>query len=388
MLLKKTDEDYVPKDNNDFVKHYSTFVSNAIRKANKVADNSADIIQHVWLKLFEADFLRKYDNSYSVRLPEVVTASSAAAYLKMQESAFKMAVYRYVLGVFPKGLKVERPSKVLLEAVESRDHGVCASCGTNMNSYASDLRLMPKDLQEEERETLQQEFGIPKTRQVFWVVSRFQNFFLYRTRSDTGVSNSEPNLSEVHTLCLFCCPRVKGQWAPSPISGDCMSSEATYSKVEIERYAGIREEFRIKGRKIVDYDTSQSPHLPKTRGTFKQYLYRAVYNIYVNWLRTKSRRHKEIVVTPREGSEEVSWESAIVDPHGCQQEVIVDLTQTVKLLASGKSSRKALGWSAEGNQEREAEILKLLSEGYNLNEIASTIGLSVKGTQRMVSRGM
>ncbi len=108
----------------------------------------------------------------------------------------------------------------------------------------------------------------------------------------------------------------------------------------------------------------------------------------MKWLRTKSRRHKEIVVTPREGSEEVSWESAIVDPHGCQQEVIVDLTQTVKLIASGKSSRKALGWSAEGNQEREVEILKLLSEGCNLNEIATTIGLSVKGTQRMVSRGM
>lgn len=364
-------DDYIPRDNNDLVAKYESFVALLVRRYNRVDTNFKDLLQHVWMKLFEVRIIEKYKAS-GVSLPKVLTGPQAAAYLQMTWPNFKTAIWRHQLGDYRHvgGVKAKGDQlKKITAAVFERDRGICSKCGKNCPEIEAAFNVFKTTgTYEEKRAILLRNHGIPVGRDTFWIVSR-----------KSGTSEKSLDVADMTTVCLFCCPRSKSPWAPTSTNGKGYGSrKATYSREDLDKFKALRSESkRTKVKEVEEILPSQA------RSFFKLYLARAVHNIYANWCRTRSRRYKEIYLAPTEDGQ--AWESFLEDPRGGRQEDIVSLYHAVKLITSGEEDIRDVDLTSKDNQAKEVQFLSLIAEGYSLTEVVQKLSLP-KSVLRVIER--
>lgn len=348
-------DDYVPNDNNDLVKQYDKFVALLVRRYNRVDSNFKDLLQHVWMKLIEVKVIEKYLKSGG-SLPKKLTAVQACAYLQMSWGQFKVSVWRHVFGDYRK-LGAIKADATTLTSVLDRDQGICALCGKDCLKIQKAFSMYPEAEREEKRRVLLDRYGIPLGREEFWIVVRKE-----------GTPAKSVELSDLQTVCLFCCPRSKSEWAPMPVDGGKWASKkSSYTREDIERFKMVREAKR-RCKKHEDID----PIIFQTKSLFKLYLARAVHNIYANWCRTRSRRYKEFY--PGTNEEGQSWDFNLMDD-GASPDDLVSLYHAVKLAASGEEDIRDVDLGSKDNQAKEAQLLGLIAEGYSLTEVVQKMSL-------------
>jgi DNA-directed RNA polymerase specialized sigma24 family protein len=397
--------DYIPSDANDLVRYYEPFVARLVTRYNRVHTNYKDLLQHVWLKLFEVNIIGKYQRSGTAQ-PKMMTAAEACSHLGMSFQSFKKAIHRHQVGDDRVADALRAPT-VINKAVFERDKGCCWRCGQDMDRLQRALTAMraqeklrkkdrknPSEFQgllvefgvdfelkislkprtskyQALRQTLKEKYGITAWHRNLWIAERTPGTF-NRTSADS-----------YRTTCLFCLHamnpvssrvRRKSEWAPTPSQGGYASQKATYRMEDIERFKSMREESAKKKTALVPVKSTALalPTTPK-RTLFKLYLARAVHNIYANWCRTRSRRYKE----EYRGNEEDGspWESFLEDSHAIRPDDMVDLYHTSKLLVSGEEDIRDVDMSSKDHEAAQEKLLTLLSEGYSLPEAAQKLAL-------------
>lgn len=355
-------DDYVPKNNNDLVRRYEPFVAMVVRRYNKIPTNFEDLLQHIWLKLVEVDIIGKYLKGGVGQLPKQMTAEQACGFCRITFRQWKVSLWRAQLGDYRQanGVKTNRE---LTEAVFARDHGVCCQCNRDTMQVVKALSILKErnaELYAEKRQALFASLGIPLTRTDLWMTTR-----------KAGASKKSTKIEDLQTTCLFCAKRSKTEWAPTPLEGGWASKKAVFAREDVERYKAEREG---NSRSKVHTDIPEVTLPTSPRGSFKPYLARAVHNHYANWCRTRDRRYKEQYLAPMEDGQ--AWEAFIEDPSACEQEHLTDLYHTIKLAGSGEQFMSDVDFDASDTHEKEREVVKLLSEGYTLDEVGKKLDLS------------
>lgn len=336
-------DSHVPMDNNDLFDTYGTYVARLIMRHNRVTSNFEDLLQHTWMKLIEVDVIGKYTASLG-HLPKQLRGSQAVSFLRMPWFSFLKRVHRGVLR-----------EKLYARAYE-RDCGVCTSCGTDTTKYAVALERLRVESPERfgvvSTQVLQR-LGVDTLPNRFWVV-------------DGDDSSSK-------TVCLFCAKRygvkaITFRWYPVPVQGSWSSRDAVYSREDVQRLQLVLE--TEKDRPI---DPGADPSSVLSKSLFKQYLARAVHNIYANWCRTRDRRYKE----QYKGNDEAtgkSWEETLGDPFGPRQETMTELCMTVRYLAGG-------GDPLESTSETETEVMDMIDSGKTFFEVGRRMSIRPKVLQ-------
>ncbi len=363
-------EDVVPRDYNEMVKVYKTYVTRCVQKHNQVQTNFEDLLQHVWTKLFEADIIAKYNNSLG-RMPKELTSLQAASYLGMTWGQWKVCVWRGLFG--DKKASSSIISRPVKDAVFARDRGICndACHGDNpFDAYAFESALLEqkKTSPEEYRKTREQmksRYGISTNERVLWAVDRIEGC-------------TSMGIERYRTTCLFCMarrreaegvkevPRRKNDFTPRPVKGGWASKKAVFDLVDVERFKMFRETLpRIVRHREIRFE------MPKTRCLFQMYLAKAVHNHYINWCRTRSRKYKELYLAPQEDGS--SWESTLKDSISASPETKVMLNQQVtedfnRLLEKVQKRLAKDGVSQE-------DFVTKLQEGWSVSELLKEYNL-------------
>jgi DNA-directed RNA polymerase specialized sigma24 family protein len=336
-------DNFVPRNNDELVKAYGPYVSKLVMRHNRIMTNYKDLVQHIWLKLIEADVLGKYHRSLG-HLPKTLTARQACNYLCMPWYDFMRRVHD--------GVKTEcRYNRVHL-----RDNGQCHRCSTNGVQVTESLKMLRStspDTYPESVAKICARLRLEDLPERLWVVE--------------VVGGKET------TTCLFCTRtlRISGvsyRWYPTPQKGHWTHPLAPYNREDIER---LRLVLETETDRPVDLEADPSSVLSKS--LFKQYLARAVHNSYANWCRTRARRYQETY----KGYDETTgrhWEDTLGDTFGVSQEVMCDLNTSVRYLAGGGSP--------DGSSvESEAEVVRLIESGKSIQEIARRKGVRLKHLQ-------
>jgi DNA-directed RNA polymerase specialized sigma24 family protein len=79
--LKQSTADTVPATYDELFKTYGPFISQRLRRLNKVDRHLEDLIQDVYLKLIQANVIEKFKQSTLRKLPESMTAVQATEFL-------------------------------------------------------------------------------------------------------------------------------------------------------------------------------------------------------------------------------------------------------------------------------------------------------------------
>jgi len=342
-ITVETREDYVPVDNKDLVREYGVYVARLVTRHNRVSSNFDDLLQHVWMKLVENRVIEKHRKSIG-HLPKQLTGAQAVAYLRMPWLDFVRRVRR--------GVMKER----LYAKAYHRDGGVCHRCNCDAVKYAAAVerfRLTNPTEYVSIEAKIKAALGLDTIPPRFWVLD--------------GESEG------AKTICLFCAKRhgvaaVTFRWYPVPIRGGWASRTALYDRKDVERLKLVME--HEKDRTV---DLNADPSSVLSKSLFKQYLARAVHNIYANWCRTRKRRYQE----QYKGNDETTgraWEETLGDPSGARQESIVDLNRVVQYLAGS-------GDPTETTDETELEVLELFEAGKSVQEVARKMRVRTKMVQ-------
>jgi DNA-directed RNA polymerase specialized sigma24 family protein len=327
-------ENFVPRDNEELVLTYGSYVSKLVMRHNRVLSNYKDLVQHIWLKLFEADLLGKYSRSLGY-LPKTLSARQACSYLSLPWPDFRKRVHEGV------------SSELKYNRVHARDNGQCHRCKVNAVQVTESLRLLRASDPE----------GYPAA------VSKVCARLSLESLPDRLWAVEESGEQEA-TTCLFCARKLKVsgisyKWYPTPQKGHWAHPLASYSREDIER---LRLVLETEVDRPIDLEADPSSVLSKS--LFKQYLARAVHNSYANWCRTRARRYQETY----KGYDETTgkhWEDTLGDTFGVSPEVMCDLNTSVRYLAGGSSA------GAE-------EVLRLLEAGKSVQDIAKRRGVRLK----------
>lgn len=363
MKARVTDvpDNYVPRDPNDLVRTYTPFVAMLVRRYNKIPTHFEDLVAHTWLKLVEVRVIDKY-HAQTGSLPKKMTAEQACSYCQITFRQWKVSLWRASLGDYREANGV-KSSRELMNTVFERDHGVCCQCNRDTMKVITALEILKArdpQLYTEKRQALFSSLGIPLTRAELWMITRKK-----------GAAKTSKALDDLQTTCLFCTRRTKTEWAPTPLEGGWASKKAVYAREDVERYK-MEREANTRSKVHTNLPAVVAP--ATTKGPFKAYLARSVFNIYANWCRTRFRRYKEHYLAPTEDGQ--SWESFVEDPNGCEQEALTDLYHAVKLAASGETYMQDVDFDAEDMKDRERQVFKLLSDGYSLDEVVKKLNLS------------
>lgn len=338
-------DNFVPRDNIEMERVYRSYVAKLVMRHNRVTSNYADLLQHIWLKLIEADVLGKYNKSLG-HLPKALTAQQACTYLKMPLADFMSRVHA--------GLETE----VKYNRVFARDDGQCHRCDRNGNHVTIGLRVL-KDTDPGYYQVavsgICEQLGVGDLPERLWVLE-------------------EKDGQDV-TTCLFCARHLKlsvsYKWYPIPQKGHWKMAHALYAREDVER---LRLVLEAEVDRPVDVEADPSSVLSKS--LFKQYLARAVHNFYANWCRTRDRRYKESY----KGYDETTgrhWEETLGDHTSASQETLIDLNKTVKYLA-GRGDPEDSCW------EEETAVISLIESGKSAQEIARRQGIRPKTFQALV----
>lgn len=336
-------DNHMPRDNVDLVKTYGAYVARLVMRHNRVTSNFDDLLQHTWMKLIEVDVIGKHKSSMG-HLPKHLSGAQASSFLRMPWFSFLKRVHR--------GVRKEQ----LYARAYARDCGVCTKCRTDTTKYVAaleKLRVGDPDQFETTFHKVIAALGVDSLPSRFWVV-------------DGDDSDSK-------TICLFCAKRlqvkaVTFRWYPVPIRGSWSSRDALYDREDIQRLQLVLE--TEKDRPI---DPSADPSSVLSKSLFKQYLARAVHNIYANWCRTRDRRYKEQYKGNDESTGK-SWEETLGDPFGPRQESMAELSMTVRYLAGG-------GNPLESTAENESEVMELFDSGKTFQEVGRRMSIRPKVLQ-------
>ena len=167
-------------------------------------------------------------------------------------------------------------------------------------------------------------------------------------------------------------------WMPDPVAGDPTTGDAMWNTLEIVRFknAGSFE----------PTEASEATIPEATPGKFKQYLANCVHNAFANWLRTRSRRHKERVIDVLCHVQMGGRDGGPMD-HDDLFDIVSPSQAHVRLERDVEIRRTIRKVSL---RPAEQDFVGLLAEGYTPTEAADALGLSkVKATeirQRIATR--
>lgn len=357
-------DEYVPTSNQDLIDTFGTFVARLVTKYNRVFLNYDDLLQHVWLKLFEVDVLEKYNRSGS--LPQKITALQACAYLQITWGQFKVIVWRANFGERRRLDQVRVVTDRLQDMIFDRDHGLCHCCGRDMDRLGKKLAFYRENAKRSHvsEQTGESHSYLELVRLLG--ISPRQRFFWYADK----IGESSPNdpISGYVTTCFLCWankygdPKEKSKWAPLPVEGSWSSKHALYDRKDIERLKEMRD-----GSKRCKKHEEIEAVIFHAKCPFKMYLARAVHNIYANWCRTRDRRYKEHLPNPDAVTGE-AWETTLVDSFQPQQDDLLALYEASKLIAYG---------DREGVTDSKVheDVMDLAAEGYSVPEIVRKLSL-------------
>jgi DNA-directed RNA polymerase specialized sigma24 family protein len=340
-------ENYVPSDNKDLYRAYKLDVEKWVTRHNRVLTNYADLVQHIWLKLIEADVLGKYAKSLG-HLPKLLSAQQVCTYLRLPPESFMARVQE--------GQEKERMYHRALD----RDGGECHRCYRNGALLMSGLEVVKTSSPEHYAVVVAgicDQLGLSTLPARLWLVENRE-----------GVEC---------TTCIFCAHQLRTagvsyKWYPTPQRGHWNSLTALYAREDVER---LRLALETENDRPVDVEADPSSVLSKS--LFKQYLARAVHNFYANWCRTRDRRYKETY----KGFDETTgrhWEDTLSNPFGASPDTLVDLRNTVRSLAGG-------GNPDDSNVELESEVIQMLDSGKSAQEVARRHGVRPRVLQALVS---
>ncbi len=364
LALAGADEDtFVPNDYTEMVTVYKKYVEKLVRKYNRVTSNFEDLLQHTWTKLVEVEVLRKYHLSTGNQARHI-TGDQAAKYMKMSWPQYKVFMWRAHMGdkrpVLQNGMVakiLERDAGICRNEVSHASNGGC--CDTVEFSRA--LKVLQTENPEEyrkQRKQLKDRFSIAETTWQFWGVE--------------VVDEHAKGADKFKTVCLFCqawkreaakqtVQRSKSSMLLTPVSGTWGSKKALYDVVDVEKMK-IRREENDRCKAQPGYEAFV---IPQTKSRFKLYLARAVHNIYANWCRTRSRKYKELYLSPNEAGQ--AWESFLEDDGHNDPEAKLIVTEEVNANVDkvvDKLQRKV----REGKITREL-IEDRLAKGHTISEI-------------------
>jgi len=336
-------DDYIPVDNKDLVRVYGTYVARLVTRHNRVNSNFDDLLQHVWMKLFENRVIEKHRASLG-HLPKQLTGAQAASYLRISWFTFLQRVHR---GAMKEKLGVD---------IYRREKGVCGSCGCDTVKFAASLEHLRQnnpDVFPVVVDRLRKSLDLDSLPQRYWV-------------ADEGNTGAK-------TLCVFCAKRrgLKAalfRWYPVPAKGSWASRTAMYDREDVERLKLV-----LEYEKDNAVDPNADPASVLSKSLFKQYLARSVHNIYANWCRTRSRRYQE----QYKGNDEATgraWEDTLGDPFGARQESIVELKMTVEYLAGS-------GDPDESTPENENDVIEMFDAGKSIQDVARKMNIRPKVLQ-------
>jgi len=148
---------------------------------------------------------------------------------------------------------------------------------------------------------------------------------------------------------------------PKPLSGGFGAKSAVYSYEDIEaldasNYFRKHPEPRVAA-KLGDV----------TKGQFEAYLTLSVRRHFANWLRTKSRKDRDMYLAPFEDG--TSWESHVADTECTGVDEVTDRNMTLGRL------RDAIG------EEKMVNVLDMMRQGYTLSEVATKLQISTRTFQ-------
>lgn len=376
--MQIVDEDSpVPANNTEMVRLYGTYVTRLVGKYNRVLSNSEDLLQHTWTQLLHVDVLAKYQKSVGSQARQL-TGEETSQYLQMTWIQFKTMIWR---GLF--GDRRPEVSKTVLDRVFDRDQGICKDSSHDAVPFdtfrfAEALEKQkvesPKEYQEVRRQ-LQDNYGINARTMIFWEVKKV-------------MGDNSKDFDNYETVCLFCAARhrhaegvekerSKSTMTLKPIKGTWASKKALYDVLDIEKFRTLRDENkRVKHHEEIEFQ------IPQTKSRFKLYLARAVHNIYANWCRTRSRKYKELYLSPTEDGQ--SWESFLEDGHCNDPEAKMIVTQEVNHNVDRVVEKLAKRVKA-GEVSRD-QIVSKLQEGHTISEILRDMNLPRATLQVVVGR--
>lgn len=122
------------------------------------------------------------------------------------------------------------------------------------------------------------------------------------------------------------------------------------------------------------------PGIKVTKGHFSSYLAKCVHNNFMNWLRTKARKHQE---RPHDtfaefrgyGDNPVAWEATIEDPHGARQEARTACSEALRKLSESLHQSMEGVPSCKPVAEHETEMFDLLEQGIPLQDVMRKLDL-------------
>ncbi len=208
-----------------------------------------------------------------------------------------------------------------------------------------------------------------------WRTAMYSFFVGCKVRGKNGKWRTDPETGQDF--------RAHGHWMPKPINAaefDAKGLKGGYSsKVAVFDFEDVvklsMEGFFLK------VGVMQMPAVIATRLHFQHYLMRAVNNHWLNFQRTKFRRHKErpgddlCAAGKSDEGEAFDWTASLEDPHAASQVEALTLLSQVR-----HSLVQAIG------EEKEKEVYGHLESGLTLSEALRRVSLPRGVEEKVLER--
>lgn len=345
---------------------YEPYVARVVRRYDKVGRNFEDIVQTVWTNLIQSKVLEKFRSSVKIeeRLGPTLTAREAAAYLEIPWSSFCFSVWRSVLGepivssptmavpdiLLMFGVSWETFQKAMSEsALGKTDHPFPMPVDKHLWASkeavyrTSDVMACSKRL-EYVYETSGKNKGKPR-----WVPRRERIYTPpdpVLNMDGTAATPPAPDSEEApygyvalrrrvryfkreegmdynnYPPAVFKRKRSRTPF-PAPVKGGWSSEKALYNTSDIIAIKAL-----VAGGRYKDLDTTFIAPEVFSSNRFEAYLATSVHNFFANFCRSKSRKDKDLYLSPMEDG--TPWEAGIPSVGMASPEVQAQLLSAVR----------------------------------------------------------
>lgn len=344
--------EWLPRDYNELYTQYGAFVIHLVRKHNKVDVDPRDLINHIWTKLLENDVLTKYVDAATSEYPEMVTTDQACEFLGLPLKTFTLiALGRRCYERFlpsPVNGKKYTSTKALWnrkDIIKIRASGY--------------FRPKQKRVPLPQTDTV----TVAEAMDYFGIVN-FTTFCNYFWSAKKGYPSA-------------CLDPVYADLGPlTPANQGIDDHDIEFALWKFEDLIALHEiiDNRTQGQK--DAPKAKTPKARVTKSHFSGYLAQAIHNHFVNYCRTRTRRHQErpgdcFPVLRPISDDPTSWEDRLPEDND-------QFEGRVEILHLTNRIRKAL-------PGREAEILSFMENGYSLKEAIERLDGLTNAHKRVVT---
>jgi len=321
----------VPRDYKELHAMYGDYVAYVCQRYGRVEQSPADLLQHIWERLLNANVLAKYvaslQTGYSV--PDTVTTLEACALLGVSFGAWRSAHWSYQV-IFKKVLNGQTPEGGKMCGT-TRSRGLPVRCSACKGGGQIDDEACAKC----------NGLGSTGVRTERWV-----------------------------------------RWMPEPIQPDPEPGKTVrpVGPVSAKARFNTRQVIALAEMNVFRNVCVNLPTPTATPAHFRNYLRQAVKNHFKNWVRTKKRRHKErpadlfTEFKSFDDTRESGMEERLVDPHATNRmEAMADIGKIL-----GQAQTRDL-------LSKKDDLFALLDGGYTLAEAVKKLGCSAS-TRRAVDR--